>query len=302
MPISHIQTLLRALAAVAAVTCVGCLERSTVVKVKKDGSGIVHIRQFEQKPVISIGGSKVRDDESGESVVPSQDGLEKLAETMGGDVELVSATESINRNGWKGYELVYRFSDINKLVITDEMSAKDSSQDDAEMSDSELSETASNKDAADKPKSGFRFSMNNEELKIHSLIPDAPDDAQEAEPGIGAVDPFAGEPAGPASIDITVSAMDKIMMAALADMRIGIFVQVDGEIASTNARHRTDNLITLLRADVGKILESPNAKQHMHALKGVEGASDRRQRTAEIAEQIDGLDFDAQDPIVVRMR
>ena len=78
----------------------GCIERSTVIKVKKDGSGVVHFRHHGQKIGISFAGSSPQPDQQEENKLPSQDELSAMAKAMGSGVQLLSATQTTNRNDW----------------------------------------------------------------------------------------------------------------------------------------------------------------------------------------------------------
>ena len=79
------------LAAVTVLCLSGCIEYSLVIKVSKDGSGLVHLRNHEQKVGITIGGKKAQPDEK-KPKLPSEKQLNKLAESLGTGVTLKSAT------------------------------------------------------------------------------------------------------------------------------------------------------------------------------------------------------------------
>ncbi|MGI9473959.1 MAG: hypothetical protein ACR2NZ_20615 [Rubripirellula sp.] len=280
---------------------IGCIERSTVIKVKSDGSGIVHIRQHEQKVSISFGGGAAKSEDVEEDRLPDELALQKMAEEMG-DVELVSAKESVNRNGWAGYDLIFRFSNINDFVLPDDLvspSSDDGDEAASALSDSDdaaidVDETTTQKEG------GYQFAMADGILEIRSLLPIEPQQQRADEQVIGAVDPFAeAPPAAEASIDLQQMAMEQVMAAALSDMRIGVFVQVDGELEATNAIHREGNLITLMRLNVGELLKDPDSKSHLSSLRRLKESDDRRRQLQQLSVEVDGLDIDAQDPIVV---
>ena len=294
---------------VSCVLIAGCIERSTVVKVKRDGSGIVHIRHHEQEVSISFGLKAEKTAEESESPLPPTDEIEEMAEALG-NVELVSAEESVNRNGWSGYDLIFRFDDVNELVLPDRfVGLEDSEEDDADSSDEALEgEPATNQEddiAASKEveqAGGYRFEMVDGVLIVHTFIEEGQDQEPEEEPEIGAVDPFADSPPAPESkINLQSVAIEQMMAAALSDMRIGVFVQVDGELEASNAAFREGNLITLVRLNVGEVLKDPDAKRHMESMRHLKG-SDRRIKMQEVAAEIDGLDIDLQDRILVEYK
>jgi len=80
-------------------------------------------------------------------------------------------------------------------------------------------------------------------------------------------------------------------------MRMGMYVQIDGEISKTNAAHREGNLITLSRADLGKMLEKEGA---MDAMKRMDHLN--REEFQKFADELDGLDIDLQQPIIVNFK
>jgi len=291
----------------------GCIEQSIVIKTDKDGSGVVHVRNHSQEVVMPFGASKDKKESDEKSKLPSPDRLEELVAKMGSGVELVSATDSTNRNGWKGFELVFRFEDINKLVIPSELmsaAAEKDDEDDAESSDAGETSPAliaakaaeQNDDLIDQ---NFRFTLTDGELQIHTELPALATSKQSETEKIGAVDPFADQPPARKNMSISLGSnamMEKVLAKALSDMRLGIFVQIDGEIESTNAIHRKENLITLISLNLGQILDSPDAKKHMEKLTKLKQSPQRREQTQQIAELIDGLNVDLQDPIVVKIR
>ena len=119
------------------------------------------------------------------------------------------------------------------------------------------------------------------------------------QPDSPTIDPYANTN-GPAAAGMSISspAMNESMMKAMTKgMRMGIFVQIDGEIADTNAAHRNGNLITLFNVDLGTLLENQGGMAAMNQLENV----DRAEFQA-LADQLDGLDIDLQDPIGVRFK
>lgn len=69
--------------AVCCVLLAGCVERSTVIKVKRDRSGIVPIRHHEQKVSISFAIKTEKVDDESELPLPSGEEIEEMAEALG---------------------------------------------------------------------------------------------------------------------------------------------------------------------------------------------------------------------------
>lgn len=280
-----------AIVAVACLTHSGCIERSTVVKVKKDGSGIVHIRNHEQKVSITIGGKEAKDEDAKPSV-PTPAEIAQMVKEMGKGVKLKSLTPSKNRSGWDGYDLLFEFADINQLVLGDGLGK----------SSGDAADAAEKKPADPSPQRDFRFSLNDGVLEVRNTAFDQPATVEPA-PLLGAADPYADKPL-PKNVSLSLgeTALSEVYAKILADMRVGVFVQIDGEIESTNAIHREGNLITLVNVNVGEILDDPDATKRLKALESMEHDPERRKKTQDLANQTDGIDLDVQDPIVVRFK
>jgi hypothetical protein len=131
---------------------------------------------------------------------------------------------------------------------------------------------------------------------LHIRTPD-PSDAKNGEdedegqedPAGGAQDPFGGEAGG--------DQMTALMAAMFAGAKVGFFVEIDGEIAETNAKHREGKMITIMRADLGKIFANPEAINKMEGLEG-----NTREEVQKIVDSVDGVDMDLQDPISVKFK
>ncbi len=119
---------------------------------------------------------------------------------------------------------------------------------------------------------------------------------------IGTVDPFAAEPVGsPGNVDIFGSLSEEIVIKMLSEARVGLFIEVDGEIESTNARHREGNLITVVKINVGELLESPESRERMKRM----SQTNRKASLADLqalAEQSEGFDLDLQNPLRIKIR
>ena len=77
----------------------GCIERSTVIKVKRDGSGIVHIRQHEQEISISLGVTSEKVDDDDEKKLPSEEALREMTSAMGASSWFLQWNLSIETGG-----------------------------------------------------------------------------------------------------------------------------------------------------------------------------------------------------------
>lgn len=280
-----------ALALFAILGLTGCLEESTVVKISKDGSGLIHTRKYENtqagKGLLGgLGGDEDKEEE--EIYAPTEEELKAKAKAMGEGVTFKSLRKGKNKSGWTGYEAIYAFKDINKLKLDLNMKSADDmkpAEDDAEAPDH------ANAEVADL----VTFEMKDGTLKIRTPDPSEQekdndeDQGEQEDPAEGAQDPFADEPDDPQ--------MMAIMAAMFAGAKVGFFVEIDGEIAETDAKHREGNMITIMRADLGKLFANPEAMKKAQKL---EGGS--RKEVQEIVDSIEGIDMDLQDPITVKVK
>ena len=68
-------------------------------------------------------------------------------------------------------------------------------------------------------------------------------------------------------------------------------------IAETNAKHRKGDMITIMRADLGKLFSNPEAVQQLDNME-----ESTREEAQKLCDSVDGIDMDLQDPITVRVK
>lgn len=270
----------------------GCVEQSVVIKVKKDGSGIVHERNYTNDAMgeMFAGGFEIGEEEAdieveSSSDLPSEADLKEIASRMGEGVTFKTLQEGKNRSGWAGYEVIYEFTDINKLRIDMNDFNPQEGEEDVEQP------------TTDEEPEIVTFEMAGKTLKIITPDPatglgggEQPGGGESGIPG-GADDPFAAlDPADPQS------AMAFTMMAGMTTgMRMGLFVMADDPIASTNAKHQNGNMITLMMMEMGKIFQN---QANMAKMQSMQTEKDR-DKLQEVADSIDGVTVDLQSPIII---
>ena len=280
------------LALFAILGLTGCLEESTVVKINKDGSGVIHTRKYENtqagKGLLGgLGGGEDREEK--EIDAPTEEELKAKARTMGEGVTFTSLHKGKNKSGWTGYEAIFAFKDINKVKL--DLNMKDAD----DMKQPEADQEAPDEENGGEKPELVTFEMKDGLLKIRTPDPEEgkegkeKDQEEEDDPAEGAQDPF-GEESG-----------DPQMMAMMAPMfagaKVGFFVEIDGGIAESNAKHQNGNMITIMRADLGKLFANPGA---LNQLNGMEGKD--RQEVQKIVDSVDGIDMDLQDPVTVKLK
>lgn len=266
-----------------------CFEESIVVKVGKDGSGVVHYRKYSNDTAGAgfLGGLGGGDDEE---TKPEEAGdaedetlkaeLEARAASMGEGVVVQSFRKGKNTSGWDGHEAVFAFPDINKLRLDMNDAMGDGGAKDEEEA------------AADEPEY-IEFEMKDGLLAIRT--PSLQKEKEEAGGDQGGAENEAVDPFGDEAGNDPQMAMLAGMAGMFAGARTGYFVEIDGAIAETNALHRKDNLITILRMDLGKIIANAESMKQLERLDKVDAAEAQK-----IADQVDGFDADLQQPIKVR--
>ncbi len=264
-----------ALALVLPLAFASCFEKSTVIKVARDGSGIVHVREY----------SATKDKEE-DVELPDESELEARAARMGAGVRLQSVKKSINSKGWHGTEVIYEFNDINGLVLHGS-DPKDEEDQDAE------------REGGGKEDMHFQFTMKQGVLEVVA-VDDRWRDSAGAAGAAGnddspTIDPYAGTSGPRASgIKVTSTAFDmngEAWKSMSRGMRIGIFIQIDEPLAETNSRYANGSLFTLLNADMEAITKSGE----LGSIEELDGRS--RGEMRELVDRVDGFEMELQEPV-----
>ncbi len=242
---------------------VSCVEESTVIKVSKDGSGIVHQREYSA--------TKTSEEDV---TLPDEAELRATAERMGAKFQ--SCEVAKNPKGWFGHEVIFVFDDINQLGVRPPGAKAEEDKD------------------AEGP--SVRFKMADGVLEVVLDDPTWREVEEETArtPDGPTIDPYADTTGPrPAKMDITSSAFDLDSDAwkkMSKGMRLGIFLQIDGALAETNATYRKGSLFTLMNADFEKMTESGKLES-LNQLKVVS-----RDQMKELVEEVDGFDMELQAP------
>ena len=100
---------------VATFFLTACLNSTTLVKLKPDGSGTV-----EQTTLVNMAALKGMGGPGGQATAPmtSKAELERTAARMGKGVRLVSSEPITGANGFQGTKATFAFDDINQVEIS----------------------------------------------------------------------------------------------------------------------------------------------------------------------------------------
>ncbi len=106
------------LAIVTSVVLTGCINSTTLVKLKADGSGTV-----EQTTLVNVAAMKSmmpgmqQSGQAPPNLVNRAD-LERTAARMGKGVRLLSAEPTKNDSGFEGVKAIFEFDDINQVQVS----------------------------------------------------------------------------------------------------------------------------------------------------------------------------------------
>jgi TolA-binding protein len=241
--------------ALVLICLAGCIQVSTVIKVKPDGSGTIEetlliskaamqqIEQATKEMTTQMGGQPGGGQVSGGFEVLDENKLRESASQMGEGVTYVSSKKVTTKDA-EGYRATFAFSDINKVRL-------DTSPSDKTPSPTGM-EGKSGKEAA---VATFRFEQGPPAVLVVTLPEElTSDNLQPPElPDLPADDP-------------QMAAMTKEMKEMFKDMKVNIALEVEGDIVRTNATHREGSKITLMEVDFGKLMENEDALKKINQL------------------------------------
>ena len=213
----------------ATVSLTACLDSTTVVKVKPDGSGTV-----EQTTLVNTAALKGMMGGAGkESAGPeiNRADLERTAARMGKGVKLVSAEKATGAAGFEGTKAIFSFEDINEIQISQ----------DPNLSGSTSGRLSSEPTTDDPVKFKLTRGANSSTLSINYLDKPA---------GTRAVNP-AGKGDVP---DLTNPMVMNMLKTMFQGFKINIGLEVVGSIVKTNAEYVSGPRITLLEMDMASLL------------------------------------------------
>ncbi len=233
----------------------GCLQSTTTVTVKADGSGTIEevttmsaeaIAQM--KAFSSMGGEQGK---AGASKGPDLFDAAKLkaaASKMGPGVRFVSATP-IKSATAEGVKALYAFDDITKVTLDQKPSGMDSM---AGMSTSSSGE---------KEFLLFKFAKSAGGNPVVTVVTPEPK-----------IDKSADKSKTPAAEAPDAAAGVEMMKQFLKGMKIAIALRVDGRIVRTNGQYVSGPQVTLLELDFDKLAADPAALKRVGEPKTLEEA------------------------------
>jgi hypothetical protein len=216
---------------IAAVTLTACLDSTTIVKLKPDGTGTV-----EQTTLVNTAALKgmmgAKGGQQTGGPVVNREELERTAARMGTGVKLVSAEPFKAANGFEGTKAIFAFDDINEIQISQ----------DPNMSGGTGNRNATEPTADDPVKFNFTRGATSSRLTIN-YIDKAP--SRDATPN----------PAGGGDMpDLSNPMVMNMIKTMFKGFKVNIGLEVVGSIVKTNAEYVSGPRITLLEMDVEALL------------------------------------------------
>ncbi len=260
---------------VAAFLGAGCIQSSTLIKVKADGSGTIEQEMLVGSDALNMmaamgGGADERPAEMFDEA-----SLQKTAEKLGEGVRLVSH-EPVERNGMKGAHAVFAFDDINALKISETPAFPGAGGDEASAAAPDFSlkleRRGSNRVltiSTPEPKAG--------EGEVPDEMPDEMPDTPEAMP------PEA-------------MGMMKMMFQ---NLKVSVALEVDGEIVRTNADHRDGSRVTIVEVDFGELMKD---EESLKAIQGKLGSGRMSPELQETLKSLKGVKVNTENVITIEWK
>jgi len=285
--------------ALVALLCAGCIDVTTLVTVRKDGSGTIEetvymSKAFEQmlnEMAASMGGKK---ESTAKPFKIDEEKLKAKAARMGEGVRFVSAKEVKKADGANGLREVYAFDDVRKLRLQ-------SDPDTSSMKGAEKPAAGPGGGAkAKKPSPPVTFGFTPGDPAALTIR--LPESRHEAPAGSSGPKPGPDKPApnGPAPSKEEM-AMAKQMFEGF---RFRMMVGVDGEITQTNASFPhagpdgKKRYVTLFDMNIGELIKDENMFKMLLARGEMQDMSTARKKLLDVP----GLKIETEREITVRFK
>ncbi len=284
-------TLLSLFCLVAATSCVRV---STVVRVKKDGTGSIVSRYYFSPNTLALVdqlgalGGALEGVKGGPDLVmiremaaPNEESLRKDAANFGEGVRYAKHEAGKDEEGWEGYSVIYEFDDIRKVRI---------SQDSVPGKAKEFVESSG--EGVELEKAGdLTFALEGDLLTVKSNFAAA------------GMEGFIDDEQIKQARELGVPPSEAIKMAAgmTEGMRIGFFLRADEVIVETTAEHVTGDLIILSDADIAGVLNDPDFGAFID-----KGAETPEEVTADsvkaLFKKLEAMTVESADEITVKLK
>ena len=216
---------------IASIGLTACLNSTTLVKVKPDGTGTVEqttlVNMASMKGMMGARGGQM------DGPMMNKADLERAARQMGEGVKLVSMEPAKGENGFEGTKATFSFEDINKIQLSQGPS----------MSGGTGGGTRVSEPTPEDPVR-FKLTRNGATSTLAINFVDRPGGKAENEPK-----PEPGE-----MPDFSNPMIINMMKAMFQGFKVNIALEVAGSIVKTNADYVSGSRLTLLELDIAEAL------------------------------------------------
>lgn len=248
---------------IATFALTGCLNSTTLVKLKPDGSGTV-----EQTTLMNMAALKGMmpngANQSPQGPLMNKADLERTAQRMGQGVRLVSTEPIKGDNGFEGTKAVFAFDDINQIQISQEPGGDS-------MPGGGKSEQPVKFALTRNPSGTSTLTINFNEKQINDAT---------AKPEM----PARGD-----MPDLTNPMMMNMIKTMFDGFKINIALEVMGSIVKTNAEYVSGPRLTLLEMDMAALLAD---QDKLKALQGKIGPGASFSEVKPYLKDIKGIKID----------
>lgn len=264
----------------ASVLMAGCMNVSTTLTVRPDGSGTVSERvtispQFAR---MMQGMQQMGDSTTASEGIFTEDEIRNDASSLGMDLQSV---QMISGPEGEGYEAVYGFDDLNEVQFDpspeDVLPAEASQQ-----TEDNPFDLLSAVDVSYTPGSPAT-------LTIRMPRDETTDDASPTE-----------DASSTSTEDDEPSPQERQMLREMMkDSGLRLLVSIDGEVVETNATHRSGSTITLMDMDLGQLAEDTSS---FNRLMNTNQSSVSPGATIDSLNALQGVTLEPQETITIRFR
>lgn len=228
------------------VSFTGCFEFETKVRLNKDGSGTVEETFLMGKAMVemmkqfaSMGDPKT----SKPFKLFDQAELKKNAVNYGKGVTFVKA-EKMKTDLSEGYKVIYKFKDINELIIDQNPDSRTPMK------------SLAAPDTVKKTPDLTRFSFKKGSISELNILLESNKKESKAD----TVKPEIKQ-------DTAASEMNEQALEFIKGMRFALSVIINGEVVETNATNRDGSNIILMEMDFGKAIDNVEKLKELESLK-----------------------------------
>ena len=223
-------------ALVAAVSLTACLNSTTLVKLKPDGSGTVEqttlMNMAALKGMMPGGAGQMN-----QGPMMNKADLERTAQRMGKGVRLLSTEQIKGANGFEGTKAIFAFDDINQIQISQDPNISGSS--DGMRAPPGQSESPVKFNLTRNASGTSTLTININDRPVGNTSTEKPTE----------------KPDMPSDMpDLTNPMIMNMIKTMFEGFKINIDLEVVGSIVKTNAEYVTGPRITLLEMDMSALL------------------------------------------------